>query len=319
MPSRRDQIKMSPEEIATPNPFPSSTIPVNAHPVADRVVRFADGSRVAPIEDALVVVSEVHDERVAVQLERGTIDVEVTPRSTREFAIEVGAVRVVVLGTAFRVTRLPDDRVTVSVDRGRVRIHWAGGAAELEAGASGVYPPTNDEDALEESSVAARASRPFRSEHRGVAWRPLAQRGEYAAAFESLQREGDSVVRDDVEDLLLAADAARLSGHPARALPWLERIERRHARDARAALASFTRGRLLLTLNRPAQAAEVFERLLARGALGSLSEDVLARAIEAHDRTGNRQRANELGRRYLASFPEGRWRTRVEATLERFE
>lgn len=288
----------------------------------ERVIRFADGSRVEPIEDARVIVSEVRDERVAVRLERGAIEVEVTPRSTREFVIDVGAVQVLVLGTAFHVHRLPDDRVAVSVDRGRVRVQWSDDAAELGAGSTGIYPPVSvaEPSAMAESdaphpSLPARARARASSGARLERWRSLAERGEYAAAFESLEREGAAAVRDDVEELLLAADAARLSGHAARALPWLERIERHHSRDPRSALASFTRGRILMSLGRPEEAAQVFERIISRETAGSLSEDALARAIEAHHRAGNVRRVGELGSRYLARFPTGRWKNRVEELI----
>ena len=51
---------------------------------------------------------------------------------------------------------------------------------------------------------------------------------------------------DRVDDLMLAADAARLSGRPEAALRYLEQVSERHGDDPRAALAAFTIGRIRL-------------------------------------------------------------------------
>jgi transmembrane sensor len=112
-------------------------------------------------------------------------------------------------------------------------------------------------------------------------------------------------VRDDTADLLLAADAARLSGHPAEAVPYLERILRGHTRDPRAGLAAFTLGRVLLDeLGRPREAIDAFAR--ARSAGGPLAEDALAREVEAVSRAGDVARCRELALLYHQLYPNGR-------------
>jgi transmembrane sensor len=120
-------------------------------------------------------------------------------------------------------------------------------------------------------------------------------------------------VHDNVDDLLLAADAARLSGHPARALPYLNRVLERHAHDDRAPMAAFTRGRILMTLGQPGEAGESFDRAMTLGAQGSLHENALARAVEAYSRAGNTTRAAKLAQSYAERYPEGRWRAAVRA------
>src|SRR5262249_16676326 len=135
------------------------------------------------------------------------------------------------------------------------------------------------------------------------AWRPLAESGRYGEAFESLKRGGRGAVRDDVGDLLLAADAARLSGHPADAVSYLEQVARGHVGDPRASLASFTLGRVLLDeLGRPGEAAAAFEG--ARK--GGLAEDALAREVEACSRSGDTARARALAGEYERLYPQGR-------------
>jgi transmembrane sensor len=112
-------------------------------------------------------------------------------------------------------------------------------------------------------------------------------------------------VRDDTADLLLAADAARLSGHPAEAVPYLERVLRGHSRDPRVGLAAFTLGRVLLDeLGRPGEAVDAFA--LARSSGGPLAEDALARQVEAVSRAGDVTRSRELALLYQRLYPNGR-------------
>ena len=137
------------------------------------------------------------------------------------------------------------------------------------------------------------------------AWRPLAEKGRYDEAHTALKRAGSGAVRDETADLLLAADAARLSGYPAEAVLYLERVVRAHDADPRAGLASFTLGRVLLDeLGRPREAIDAFAR--ARAAGGPLAEDALAREVEAASRAGDVSKSRELARVYQQLYPSGR-------------
>jgi transmembrane sensor len=134
----------------------------------------------------------------------------------------------------------------------------------------------------------------------------------YANALQVIH-ERPSVVHDDPEDLMLAADAARLSGHAAEAVPYLERVAAQHARDARAPLAAFTLGRIyLFDLGRPLEAKAAFARTRSMsGAQGALSEDALAREAEAAARAGLASEASRLAQDYLDRYPQGRRRAEV--------
>jgi transmembrane sensor len=215
----------------------------------------------------------------------------------RPFVVVAGDVLVEDLGTTFTVRYLSDEKVDVAVEDGRVRVHARGGVAELAAG---------DEQDFAVSSLAPepRAARPG-NEAATPSWRLLAESGRYDEAHAALRRAGPNAVRDETADLLLAADAARLSGHPAAAVPYLERVVHRHASDPRAGLAWFTLGRVLLEeLGRPREAADAFAR--AREAGGPLAEDALAREVEATARAGDTVRSGELAREYQALYPNGR-------------
>jgi transmembrane sensor len=119
--------------------------------------------------------------------------------------------------------------------------------------------------------------------------------------------QSPGAVGSSAEDLMLAADAARLSNHPEQAVGYLRRVSAEHASDSRAPLAAFTLGRLLLSqLSRPAEAAEAFaltRRLQPRGAL---SEDALAREAEARAAVGASGAARALASEYLSNFPRGK-------------
>jgi hypothetical protein len=108
------------------------------------------------------------------------------------------------------------------------------------------------------------------------------------------------------EALMVAAEAARQAGHPAEAARELRRLLREHVADARAPVAAFTLGRILLAeLERPGEAAEAFAlcRRLAPG--GTLAPDALAREAEASARVGDATRARRLAEEYLARYPVG--------------
>jgi transmembrane sensor len=123
----------------------------------------------------------------------------------------------------------------------------------------------------------------------------------------ALKREGGSVaVRDEVNDLLLAADVARLSHHPAEAVEPLRQILRLHASDPRSSLAAFTLGRVLLeSLGEPREAADAFAEVQALAPGGELLADALARETEARAAAGDMVTARTLAERYVRDFPTG--------------
>ena len=215
----------------------------------------------------------------------------------RPFVVAAGNVTIEDLGTTFTVRYLGADRLKIAVEEGRVRVRAGGTDTEVPTGATlevSVSPGVEGIGAeLRPTAVAASS------------WRPLAERGQYEEARRALRKAGPSAVRDDTADLLLAADAARLSGHPAEAVPYLERVLRGHARDPRAGLAAFTLGRVLLDeLGRPSEAVDAFA--LARSSGGPLAEDALAREVEALSRAGDVTRSRELALLYRRLYPNGR-------------
>jgi transmembrane sensor len=239
-----------------------------------------------------------------------------------------------VLGTVFEVERTATG-TRVAVSRGRVALRWPDGTLELGAGQSRWIPRSERGEhaqtavpaggtrrssarsergdvALAEAASASEAKSARQSERRGPAqsWRQHAEQGDFKRAFTLLQAEREPVA-DDVEELLLAADAARLSGHPAQALPFLRKVVDRHDDDPRAPLAAFTLGGVLLNqLGHPREAQSAYARARALSPRGSLAQDALAREVEAAHRAGDPARARVLALDYLERYPNGR---RVQA------
>ena len=277
-------------------------------------VRFSDGSMVTRLEpDAQVSVIEAGPERIITSVERGQISAEVTPRPSRIFRVVAGQVVVEALGTAFTVERL-DERVGVSVRHGRVRVTWLTGSGELGAGEANWFPPLDENRGREEPRAAGAADAPAAessssggsaaSSSRTPSWKMLALEGRNREAY-ALLRDHRKSLRDP-DELLLAADVARLSGHPADAVPYLERLIKESGNHPRAAMAAFALGRVLMTsLGQPERAALEFAEARSRAQGGSLAEDALAREVEAWAQAGAATRARERAHEYLRLYPRG--------------
>jgi transmembrane sensor len=298
--------------VSSPQPMASnSEAPDSLH------MKLADGSEIS-LRDAHTRVTLTRSSTAAVDLDmsEGQARFDVMHREHRVFQVQCGEVVIKVLGTSFELER-DGARTRVSVLRGRVAVAWSTGQTELSAGeaawfprASGSSAPlTSVEPAQRNPKRAMRRASPVHS-----AWREPAEQGDFERAYELLARAPQPVA-DDVEELLLAADTARLSGHPEAALPFLKRVIAQHANDSRAPLAAFTLGGVLMQqLGQPREAEAAYARARELSLNPSLSEDALARQVEAAYRAGDSSHARALAEAYLARYPKGR---RVHA-VQRF-
>jgi len=288
-------------------------------------VRFADASTVQLLDaSAALDIDAASPSAVEVSLRSGSAEFEITPNPQRKFIVHAGLAEISVLGTHFRVTR-EATRVRVEVTRGRVAVRFASGARQLTAGESSWFPPA--EPAAEARGPAAAVTDPtpdVAAPSAAVSAAPSAlspnsdasasrrrfldhaTRKEYPEAYSVLERAPE-VVGNAPEDLMLAADAARFSNHPAQATRFLERVTRGHPQDSVAPLAAFTLGRIYLSqLGQPAKAAEAFALSLKLAPTGSLAEDALGREVEAAQLAGQPSRARDLAAQYLRRYPNGR-------------
>jgi len=125
--------------------------------------------------------------------------------------------------------------------------------------------------------------------------------------FPPLQVRPQAPANDRVDELLRAADAARIAGRSEDAATLLDRAVRKWPDDPQAPLAAFTLGRVLLfELRRPAPAATAFATARALAPTGSFAEDAMAREVEAWSIAGERATARRRARDYLRAYPRGR-------------
>jgi transmembrane sensor len=276
-----------------------------------------DGSVVTPLDGtSRVVARKVSPERVELELVAGSAHFDVAPNRAREFRVSAGRVEIVVVGTKFTVARL-GERTLVAVQGGRVRVEWERGQQILEPGERGDFPP------FEPASEAASASEPEAPDTQpqprvapartgtgsaAADWRVLAKHGDYPAAYRMMHDKAKPVSPSDTDDLLLAADVARRSGHAKEAVPYLERALSVHRSDAQIAVVAFTLGRVRQSeLGDPDGAADAFARARAVSPHGPLAEDALAREVEARFHAGDPTRAHALAEEYLKTWPSGTW------------
>ncbi len=302
-------------------------------PTAVAPIVLADGTRAQLIDPrGELQVVRASDREVVLRLQRGSARFSVAHRDARVFRVEVGSLAVQVLGTTFEVERMDDGRARVRVSEGRVRVLWPEHHRDVSAGESGEFPQSNlaadtapieavaeprgiaSSDASTQHATvtaAARASAPVVRGRESNAWRGLAESGRYDDAWRAIEAVSARSI-DTVNDLLLASDVARLSGHPEQATVYLQEILRAHASDPRAAMAAFTLGRVLIDeLGRPREAAESFARVAALDDAGTFGEDALARQVEAWSRAGDSARARASAEEYARQFPDGRALRRV--------
>ncbi|MBN2193590.1 MAG: FecR domain-containing protein [Polyangiaceae bacterium] len=291
--------RSSPGLVAVSVPASTSAATAPAQVTDFRVTPLARETRWSEIERS--------PSAVRVRLAQGAARFEVAPDRDRQFQVIAGEARVTVLGTIFSV-ELHQETVEVGVERGKVRLEWTDGSVVLGPGSRQVVPLRHGELA---ANTADRSGE--RTETQDAAartapdWRALAANGSYQEAYAALQVSGADGVRHEPEDLMLAADVARLGGDPRAAVHWLEEVVSSHRGDPRAALAAFTLGRVLLDqLGRPGQAAEAFARARRMAPTGALAEDALAREVEARARSGDEATARDRAREYIERYPSGR-------------
>jgi transmembrane sensor len=286
-----------------------------AVPRPEALITLPDGSLVVPLDPtARLVAKKVSPRLVELELLSGSARFDVAPNREREFRVSAGHVGIAVVGTKFSVER-QGERTAVAVQSGRVRVEWERGQQLLEPGERGSFPPFESAGAVAPSrenpapkseadapSVAPRTA----PTHTGTDWRVLANRGEFGAAYRALHDKAKQVTRANFDDLLLAADVARRSGHAADSVPFLERALATHARETRSAVVAFTLGRVRLAdLDDPAGASAAFAQARAAAPHGPLAEDALAREVEARFRSGDKARARALAEEYVKTWPSG--------------
>jgi transmembrane sensor len=272
----------------------------------------SDGSKILVDRSTSEVrVIEQSAARVQVDAVRGTSRYDVVPNPARTFEVRSGAVTVTVVGTEFIVEQR-GEATWVEVLRGKVRVAWGEEQAFLVAGESGIFPRESAPSATEEGLTAPGEIDPptARGPHASQMYRARVAKRDYRGAYAVLSRN-PALAGDTVEELLVAADVARLSDHPAEAVPYLQRVLREHPRDERAPLAAFTLGRTLGGLGRTEEAMNMFGRVHNTWPKSPLAEDALLRQAEAASQLGDLGATRRIAEQYDRDYPTGRRRAEV--------
>jgi len=281
------------------------------HSVAPAAVRLREGSEIRPASAASNVrVVEENDSRVLVEQVQGAARYVVVPNPGRTFEVHAGLVTVKVVGTEFMLERRAES-TWVEVARGKVAVSWSGSDTEvvLGAGESGLFPRAAAQ-AAGSGTPQREAAPPPEKERESAGYRARVARHDYSGAFALLARD-PTLAGSSVQDLLLAADVARLSEHPSEAVPYLQRVIREHPGDERAPLAAFTLGRTLGGLGRTREAMTMFGRVRSAWPGSPLAEDALLRQAEAASKLGELSTAVHLAEQYDRDYPKGRRRAEV--------
>jgi len=286
-------------------------------------LRFSEGSAVVLGAGGRARVLSAESAGARVLVESGAVDVAIVhrrPRGTR-WSFEAGPFHVLVTGTKFRLDWNPKDQsLGLSTREGSVLVS-GGCLAEAHAVRAGetvrwscqalpaASPPVS---AVNPPSAASTPGTRFallsEPAGRGDAWRELLANGHLAEGLRAAERaDFGRVCRTAGEsDLLALADAARLSGHTARAVQALAALRQRFPRSPDAATAAFSLGRIAFE-RRGAypEAVRWFSVYLAELPQGPLMGDAVGRLMEARQRAGDRTGARADAARYLQRFPEG--------------
>lgn len=266
-------------------------IAVDPNPLKHRLVDRSIISRRDPSSQYEVL--EDTSEGSVLRLTAGTIDIDRSAASSAagQMVVLSHEVRIIVYAPALWASHSARATI-VSPLRGHLEVHIAGAVEKVAAGEQAEFPiagvpdPTpGPSDATEAEAVAAPRS---------------------IKASREPAKQGPGGIADRVKDLMLAADAARMSGHPEDALAPLNRVLRGHSSDPQAPLAAFTLGKILLDeLGKPAAAVRAFRTAYRLGPEGALAEDALAREVEALSRAGEMGKARTRAREYLEHYPRG--------------
>ena len=309
-----------PEPLRRRGGAPLTRVEVSAEAAAPRRVELDDGSTLDLAPGTTLVAEHNDAEAIELRCDRGRVTFEVEPGGGRRWRVDAGLAVVEVVGTVFTVTRTAD-RLAVTVARGQVRVSSDRLEDSPRLLAMGDSLELLSPDAVVEERVASASESealPDRTPEAAErdagpavarSWRAAAGEGDWSAAYqalgaEELQRRTGAA--DTMAELLVLADVARLSGHPAEAVAPLERAAFQLEADRRSAVAAFTLGRLQSDqLGRPGAAARAFRRCLALGPPAALREDAMARLAEAHARAGQYDAARAAAQQYLRRYPQG--------------
>ncbi|HTQ04990.1 MAG TPA: FecR domain-containing protein [Polyangiaceae bacterium] len=278
-------------------------------------VALDDGSRLELAAQTKVRVTGNEPLSMALELDRGRVDCDITPRPGRHFSVSAAGVEVRVKGTRFGVELAPSrDRVNVDVTRGLVEVSWANGTEHRDLAAGERWSidlrrpaAANDEHdaaASADSAEPSASAEPSDSAEPRASGASEAETAPSAAAHASATHAAPAT--PGARELLDLGNAARRAGDAVAAAHAYEQLLSAHPSDPRAGLAAFELGRLRMDRLGDAQGAiSALQKavMLAPGA--GFREDAMARLVEAYAAAGATDRCRSAQSAYLKSYPNG--------------
>lgn len=265
-----------------------------------------DGSRLELAAHTKVRVSGNEPASMALELDHGRVDCDITHRPGRHFTVAAAGVSVRVKGTKFGVELAPSrDRVDVDVERGLVEVSWRNGAERRDLAAGEHWsidlkapaPPASG--AAEPPSTGAVEPVPPNTAEAPPADASVAPETAPSSAGRAPHEAG-------ARELLDLGNAARRAGDAAGAARAYEQLLMLHPTDGRAGLAAFELGRLRMDrLGDVPGAIQALQKAVLMAPGAGFREDAMARLVEAYARAGQSERCRSAQRAYLSSYPSG--------------
>lgn len=305
------------------------------------LLRFSDGSTVDLAPSSALRIADLTTEGADVVLERGTVHTHVVPRDGNRWTVAAGPYRVSVKGTRFDTTWDPaTGRLRVAMSEGRVLVTGAclGAGRELVAGdvadvtctdeaktkrpeAIGTVAvetlPSAAPDVVNDAKTPTPATAPKDVSRTKSAASPIAATPAPAPGWIELARAGrvpealDAAPIETVlatapaSELMLLAEVARRGGRNDLAERAYRSVRRRFAATPEAEQSTFLLARLVADTGRVAEADTLFGEYAKAAPSGVFAEEAAGRLLELALARGDKPRARELARSYVARFPRG--------------
>jgi tetratricopeptide (TPR) repeat protein len=260
-----------------------------------------DGSRLEIAAHTKLRVTGNDPQTMALNLEHGRVDCDITPRPGRRFTVAAAGVTVRVKGTKFGVELAPArDRVDVDVERGIVEVTWQDQHRDLAAGERWSIDLQHPEANLAPTAAAVASGDAVDPSGSGQAAPAESAKSPGAAAKPSHESAPGA------RELLDLGNAARRAGDVAGAARAYEELLTLHPSDGRAGLAAFELGRLKMDrLGDVKGAIQALHKAVLMAPGAGFREDAMARLVEAYARAGAVERCRSAQSAYLSSYPNG--------------
>lgn len=265
-----------------------------------------DGSRLEIAAHTKLRVTGNDPQSMALDLEHGRVDCDITARPGRHFTVAAAGVTVRVKGTKFGVElAAARDHVDVDVERGLVEVTFQDQHRDLAAGEHWsidlVHPQANVAASTATAATSGEAPEPSASGEPEADAAPA----EGSRATSSSARPGHETT-PGARELLDLGNAARRAGDIAGAARAYEELLTLHPADGRAGLAAFELGRLKMDrLGDVRGAIQALQKAVMMAPGAAFREDAMARLVEAYARAGAGDRCRSAQSAYLSSYPNG--------------